>query len=76
MDDLRLFKSNRKLSEEQPSDEPREYIVYFFFFIAVTAVIAIFARWSANGIGWGIGTAALVAIYFADRLITTFRRRQ
>jgi len=75
MNDLRLFEDNRKPSEQR-SAEPREYIVYLFFFIAVTAIIAVFAHWSANGVGWGIGTLALAGVYFADRLITTFRKRQ
>jgi hypothetical protein len=76
MDDLRLFEDNRKPSHDQRPDEPRNYIVYFFFFIAVTALIVVLAHWSGNGTGWGIGTAVLAGAYYAARLITTFGKRQ
>ncbi len=76
MDDLRLFEDNRKPSDDQQPDEPRDYIIYFFFFIAVTAFVAVLTHWSENGTGWGIGTAALVGAYYAGRLITSFRNRQ
>ncbi|MGB8456954.1 MAG: hypothetical protein WCE50_04500 [Candidatus Acidiferrum sp.] len=76
MDDLRLFNDNGKPSDDQPSHEPREFIVYFFFFIAVTAFAAVLSHWSEGGAVWEIGTAVLAGAYYAGRLITSFRKRQ
>jgi hypothetical protein len=76
MDDLRLFEDNRKPSDDQQPDEPRDYIIYFFFFIAVTAFVAVPTHWVKTELVGGIGTAALVGAYYAGRLITSFRNRQ
>jgi hypothetical protein len=41
MDDLPLFEPHQKSSEDPSSNAPREYLVCVFFFVAVTAILAV-----------------------------------
>jgi hypothetical protein len=76
MDDLRLFQAQPKSSEEDPPSNPsREYVVYVFFFVAVTPIIAVWTHWSVQRADLGIATEVLSGFYCADWLIAKFRKR-
>jgi hypothetical protein len=75
MDDLRLFLPNQKSSEHPSSNAPREYLVYVFFFVAVTAILAVWTHWVVPAADMGIRTEVLSGLYCADWLIGQFRKR-
>jgi len=66
--------SSTKSSQDPSSEDPREYVVYVFFFVAVTAFMAVWTRWSVQGAGLGIATEVFSGFYCADWLIA--RKRQ
>jgi 4-amino-4-deoxy-L-arabinose transferase-like glycosyltransferase len=77
MDDLRLFRAQPKSSEEDPPSNPsREYVVYVFFFVAVTPIIAVWTHWSVQRADLGIATEVLFGFSCADWLIVQENARR
>jgi hypothetical protein len=76
MDHLRLFEPNKKSSQDPSSNDPREYMIYVFFFVALTAIIAVWTHLERPGSRPGIATEVGFVFYCADCLIAKFRKRQ